>query len=46
MKYRLEKYNQDRALLITRDTETIFLKGHRIVDALPYWKYWSIMKKL
>ena len=42
----LEKYNQDCALLITRDTETIFRKGHRIVDALPYWKYWSILNKL
>jgi predicted AAA+ superfamily ATPase len=42
----LEKNNQDRALLITEDTETIFRKDHCVVDALPYWKYWSILKKL
>jgi uncharacterized protein len=42
----MERYNLDRALLITQDTDTIFRKGNCIVDVLPYWKYWSILKKL
>ena len=42
----LEGNNLSRALLITLDTEATFREEKRIIDAIPYWKYWSVMKKL
>lgn len=42
----LEKHKLKRALLITLDTETKFQKDNHLVDAIPYWKYWSIRSKL
>lgn len=41
----LERHNLQRALLITLDTETKYQKEKRIVEAIPYWKYWSIKRK-
>lgn len=41
----LERNNLKRALLITLDTETKFQKEKLIVEAIPYWKYWSIKLK-
>lgn len=42
----LEKNNLKRALLITLDTETKFQKDKLWVEAIPYWKYWSIGSKI
>lgn len=42
----LEKSNLKRALLITLDTETKFHKENLMVEAIPYWKYWSIKHKI
>jgi len=41
----LDRNKLQRALLITRDTETKFQKERLFVDAVPYWKYWSIKQK-
>lgn len=38
----LEKNNLKKALLITLDTETKFQKDKLTVEAIPYWRYWSI----
>lgn len=38
----LEKNNLKKALLITLNTETRFQKDRHIVEAIPYWRYWSI----
>ncbi|MDD5435022.1 MAG: hypothetical protein PH343_06295 [Nitrospira sp.] len=42
----LEKNNLQRGLIITLNTGTIFKKDTLTVEALPYWKYWSIAKRL
>jgi predicted AAA+ superfamily ATPase len=42
----LEKNNLKRALLITLDTETTFRRDKLLVEAIPYWRYWSIKQKL
>ncbi len=41
----MERNNLQRALLITLDTETKFQKEKLIVEAIPYWRYWSIKQK-
>jgi len=41
----LDRNNLQRALLITLNTETKFRKEKLIVDAIPYWRYWSIKQK-
>lgn len=40
------KNNLKRALLITLDTETKFLRDELMVEAIPYWRYWSIRSKI
>jgi hypothetical protein len=42
----LDRNKLDRALLITLDTETKFEKGSLLVEAIPYWKYWSIRERV
>ncbi len=42
----LEKSNLRRALLITLDTETKFKKEKLLIEAIPYWRYWSIKSRL
>ncbi|MBE0427417.1 MAG: ATP-binding protein [Nitrospirae bacterium] len=42
----LERNNLKRALLITLDTETKFEKDSLVIDAIPYWKYWSIRDRI
>jgi len=42
----LERNNLHRALLITLDTETKFKKEKLSVDAIPYWRYWSIFENM
>lgn len=41
----LERNNLKKALLITLDTETKFEKESLLIEAIPYWKYWSIKQK-
>jgi len=41
----MERNNLQRALLITLDTETKFQKEKLLVEAIPYWRYWSIKQK-
>jgi predicted AAA+ superfamily ATPase len=41
----LDRNKLQRALLITLDIETKFQKEKLTVDAVPYWKYWSIKQK-
>ncbi len=41
----MERNNLQRALLITLDTETKLQKEKLIVEAIPYWRYWSIKQK-
>lgn len=38
----LERNKLNRALLVTLDTETIFERENLLIEAIPYWKYWSI----
>jgi predicted AAA+ superfamily ATPase len=40
----LERNDLQRALLVTLDAETVFRKDKHLVEAIPYWKYWSILK--
>ena len=42
----LERNKLKKALLITLDTETKFEKESLVIEAIPYWKYWSIRSKL
>ena len=42
----LERNKLQRALLVTLDTETAYRKEKLTVEAIPYWKYWSIMKRV
>jgi uncharacterized protein len=42
----LERNDLDRALLITLDTEKKFKKDSLLVEAIPYWKYWSIRERV
>jgi uncharacterized protein len=38
----LENNNLGKGLLVTLDTETKYQKGNFIIEAIPYWKYWTI----
>lgn len=38
----IEKNNLKNGLLITVDEERQFKNADKTIDALPYWKYWSI----
>ncbi len=42
----LERNNLRKALLVTLDTETIFEREDLLIEAIPYWKYWSIRARL
>ncbi|MBI5027158.1 MAG: ATP-binding protein [Nitrospirae bacterium] len=42
----LEKNNLKKALLVTLNTETKFQKDKLIVEAIPYWRYWSIKSRI
>ena len=42
----LERNNLRKALLVTLDTETKFERESRLIEAIPYWKYWSIRARL
>lgn len=42
----MDKYNLNRALVITLDTEGELKRNDRSVKAVPYWKYWSIEKMI
>jgi hypothetical protein len=42
----MEKDNLKRALLITLDTEMKFRRDELMVEAIPYWRYWSIRSKI
>lgn len=42
----LEKNNLQKGLIITLNTGAIFKKDTLTVEALPYWKYWSIFNRL
>lgn len=42
----IEKNNLKKALLITLNTETRFQKDKLIVEAIPYWRYWSIRTRI
>ena len=38
----MEKNSINKGLIITLDTETTFKKDRLTVEAMPYWKHWSI----
>jgi hypothetical protein len=42
----MRKYGLMRGLAITLNTEGILKKDDLSVDAVPYWKYWTIKKNL
>lgn len=42
----LEKNNLQKGLIITLGAETVFRKENLTVDAVPYWKHWSILEKV
>jgi uncharacterized protein len=42
----LGKYGLNRGVAITLNTEGILKKNDLIVEAIPYWKYWTIKKKV
>jgi predicted AAA+ superfamily ATPase len=42
----LERNKLKKALLVTLDTETKFEKESLLIEAVPYWKYWSIKSRI
>lgn len=42
----MEKNSLNKGLIITLDTETTFKKDRLTVEAIPYWKHWSILGAL
>lgn len=42
----LERNRLNRALIVTLDTETRFERENLLIDAIPYWKYWSIKTRI
>ncbi|MEW6587433.1 MAG: hypothetical protein AB1442_17725, partial [Nitrospirota bacterium] len=42
----LERNKLNKALLVTLDTETKFERENFLIEAIPYWKYWSIKSKV
>lgn len=42
----LKSINQKKGYLISKDTEKIYSTDKYIIEAIPYWKYWSIRKKI
>lgn len=42
----LQKNNLQKGLIITLNTGIVYKKDSLTVEALPYWKYWSISKRL
>lgn len=42
----LEKNNLQKGLIITLGTETVFRKENLTVEAVAYWKHWSILEKV
>ncbi|MBI5073567.1 MAG: ATP-binding protein [Nitrospirae bacterium] len=42
----LERNKLKKALLVTLDTETKFEKDSLAIEAIPYWKYWSIRERI
>ncbi|MBI5846480.1 MAG: ATP-binding protein [Nitrospirae bacterium] len=42
----LERNKLNKALLVTLDTETKFEMEGLLIEAIPYWKYWSIRNKI
>ncbi len=41
----LDRNKLRKALLITLDTEAKFEKDSLLIEAMPYWKYWSIISR-
>ncbi len=42
----MERHHLQRALLITLDTDTKIQNEPYVVEAIPYWRYWSIMQRV
>lgn len=42
----LEKNDLRKAVLITLNTETAFKKDKIAIEAVPYWKHWTIRSRL
>lgn len=42
----LERNKLKKALLVTLDTETKFEREGLLIEAIPYWKHWSIRERI
>lgn len=42
----MAKYDSDLGYIISPSLETAFKDGDRMVEVLPYWRYWTIKRKL
>ncbi|MFO7985019.1 MAG: hypothetical protein R6U38_04085 [Desulfatiglandaceae bacterium] len=42
----MDKYKLTRGLLVTLDTEASYEKEGRKITALPYWRYWTLDRKV
>ncbi|MEW6555056.1 MAG: ATP-binding protein [Actinomycetota bacterium] len=42
----MTKYGIGRGLIISANLETVFRDGNLKVEAIPYWRYWTIRRKL
>ncbi|MCF8108740.1 MAG: hypothetical protein K9J81_07080 [Desulfohalobiaceae bacterium] len=40
----MERYHLNRGLLITLDTDEVYEKNGKKIIALPYWRYWTLIK--
>lgn len=42
----MARYDIDRSYIISSGLETAFKDGGRTVEVIPYWKYWTIKRRL
>ena len=42
----MARYDIDRSYIISSGLETAFKDGGRTVEVIPYWRYWTIKRKL
>lgn len=42
----MTKYGIGRGLIISSNLESVFSDGNLKVEAIPYWRYWTIRRKL
>jgi hypothetical protein len=42
----LKKFNLQKGYIITKNTEHVYRNGDYIIEAIPYWRYWTIKNRV